>query len=291
MSISRRDFLVMGQAAALPFVLGSCSIPKSSKGNPTLTFGIIADLHYADRDTWNTRWYRDSAGKLEECISVMNETHPAFLIELGDFIDKADKETETVYLRTINGVFKKFRGRRYHVLGNHDTATFSKQEFLELAGARKSYYYFDSGDYRFIVLDGNFKRDGSDYNAGNFDWRETYIPKLQQEWLTAALKDARNRQAIVFVHQNLNDETNDHGVKNAPEVRRILESAENVSAVFQGHDHSGGFHQVNGIPYFTLRAAVEGSGLENNAFALVTINKGKIEVRGYGKQKSYDVKI
>ncbi|MFA6472366.1 MAG: metallophosphoesterase [Candidatus Latescibacterota bacterium] len=291
MSISRRAFLAMGQAALLPFALGSCSIRKSSKGNPALTFGIITDLHYADRDPWNTRWYRDSVAKLKECISVMNENPPAFLIELGDFIDKADKETETGYLRTINGVFAKLRGRRYYVLGNHDTATFSKQEFLDLAGAKENYYYFDNGDYRFIVLDGNFKRDGSDYNAGNFDWRETYIPISQQEWLAAALKDTRDRRAIVLIHQNLDDETNDHGVKNAPEVRRILESAGNVVAVFQGHDHSGGFHTVNGIPYFTLRAAVEGPGLENNAFALMTVKKGRIEVRGFGKQKSYDVKI
>jgi 3',5'-cyclic AMP phosphodiesterase CpdA len=291
MGISRRTFLAIGNTALLPLAAAGCSKIKFSKRNAGLTLGIITDLHYADRDPWNTRWYRDSILKLEECISVMNEARPAFLIELGDLIDKADKITETGYLRSINGAFAHFRGPRYYLLGNHDTATFSKREFLDLAGAGENYYCFDHGDYRLITLDGNFKRDGSDYNAGNFDWRETYIPKAQQEWLVTALKQSGDRQTIIFIHQNLHDETNDHGVKNAPEVRNILEKAGNVLAVFQGHDHIGGFQMMNSIPYFTLRAAVEGPGLENNAFALVTMEKGRIKLRGFGKQKSYEVKI
>jgi alkaline phosphatase len=250
---------------------------------------VITDLHYADRDPWTVRHYRDSLPKLEECIRVMNKARPTFLIELGDIIDKADKETETGYLRAINGVFGKFRGPRYYVLGNHDVATFSKEEFLSLSGAGGSRLAFDAGAYRGIVLDGNFNPDGGDYKAGNFDWTKTYIHAPQQEWLEKELARAKDRRALVFVHQNLHDETNPHGVKNAPEIRRILEHAGNVAAVFQGHDHAGGLRTVNGIPYITFEAAVDGPGLENNAFALVEVERDRIRVQGYGKQDSREI--
>lgn len=291
MCMTRRSFLALGHSSAV--LLAAACVPKGigRKGDTVLTFGIITDLHYADRDPYGTRHYRDSLAKLEAGVAVMNEARPNFLIQLGDLIDKADKETETECLRAIDSVFRKFRGERRRTLGNHDMATFSKREFLKLSGARENYYAFDSGGCRFIVLDGNYNRDGSEYCAGNFDWRESYIHRGQRDWLAAELKCVRDRRVVVFVHQNLHDETNDHGVKNSPEVRRILEDAGNVVAVFQGHDHAGGFHMVNGISYITLRAAVEGPGLENNAFALVAVERERIEVRGYGKQRSHVVKI
>ena len=78
-------------------------------------------------------------------------------------------------------------------------------------------------------------------------------------------------------------------MKNAHEVRSILERAGNVHAVFQGHDHAGGFHTVNGIPYITIKAAVTGPGLENNAFAIVHVKNREIMERGYGKQENFTV--
>lgn len=289
MPISRRTFLLRGSAAGALAASSCGSGFVRRRKDRTLSFGVITDLHYAARDPWSDRWYRDSTAKLEQCVQVMNRARPAFLIELGDLIDKADKETETGYLRDIARVFSTFRGGRFHALGNHDVATFSKQEFLDLSGAGECCRAFDAGGYRCVILDGNCHRDGSDYRAGDFDWRESYIPPSQREWLIARLLEARERPALIFVHQNLHDETRDEGVKNAREVRSILERSGNVRAVFQGHDHAGGFQVVNGIPYITLRAAVTGPGLENNAFALVKVTGEKITVQGYGKQESYAV--
>ena len=91
-----------------------------------------------------------------------------------------------------------------------------------------------------------------------------------------------------FVHQNLHDEKDSHGVKNAQEVRKVLESAGNVLAVFQGHNHPGAHKKISGIHYFTLRAMVEGSIGEdrrNSSYAVVSIDKNhRITIRGFGKQ-------
>ncbi|MBT4484246.1 MAG: alkaline phosphatase [Candidatus Latescibacteria bacterium] len=286
-NLSRRDFLSLGSSSSLLLsaVMTGCK-------NKEITFGIITDLHYADKESTGSRIYRDSGEKLRECIETITPLKPAFLIELGDFIDAADKEAELGFLRNINSIFREFEGGCHHVIGNHDVATFTKDEFVRLIGMRGNYYSFDRDAFHFIVLDANYNRDFSDYNAGNFDWTETYIPPHEQEWLKRDLAHSKRKTAIVFIHQVLHDEGDPHGVKNAVEVRRILEDAGNVAAVFQGHDHSGGYMEINGIHYITLRAAVEGPGLENNSFAVVFLSSdGTMLVEGYKRQESYELKL
>lgn len=258
----------------------------SEAESDTISFGIIADLHYADKETWRNRHYRDSYEKLTRCIETFNELKPSFIIELGDFIDANEKDIEIGYLKKIDGVYRKFNSDRYYILGNHDLVVLSKEEFLSITGSGMKYYSFEYGSYHFVVLDGNYNKDGSDYNAGNFDWTETYIHAPQQEWLKKDLKKAHDKTVFVFVHQTLHDETDVYGVKNALEVRSILEEAGNVRAVFQGHNHQGDYKLINGIHYVTLQGAVEGSGIENNRYALVDIDNEFININGYGKQES-----
>lgn len=281
-------------------ISGVCVTVSTSAGasrNDTVTdsisFGMVTDLHYAEKEMRNNRYYRDSLEKLTESIALFNERRPAFIIELGDFVDAGEKEIEIGYLEKINSVFSLFNGDRYYVLGNHDLATLSKDEFLSVSGAVGNYYSFDYDSFHFIVLDANYNEDGSDYNAGNFIWTETYIHASQQKWLKEDLENAGDTTVFVFVHQTLDDNPDDernlHRVNNAPEIRRILDEAGTVRAVFQGHKHSGGFSVMNGIPYVTLKGAVEGPGLENNKSAIADCTIGRVQIEGFGKQERFEL--
>ena len=277
---SRRDFLRAGAA-----LLGAGAVARAAESQDAVTIGIFTDSHYADRERRGSRWYRDSAAKLAEFVRAMNEAKPTFAIVLGDFVDKGETlEAELGYLRHIEGVYKKFRGPRHHVMGNHDVATFTKEQFVAGTGMPAAHYAFDAGPLRCIVLDANYRKDFSPYEAGNFNWTDTWIPPAEQKWLAAELART-TRKAAVFVHQCLDDEGGAHGVKNAPDVRRVLERSGKVAAVFQGHNHRGAYRQIGGIPYLTMRAMVEGPGLANNAYSLATISAaGTLRVRGFGKQ-------
>lgn len=78
------------------------------------------------------------------------------------------------------------------------------------------------------------------------------------------------------------------GVKNAPDVRKILEASGKVLAVLQGHHHQNDCKEIDGIHYCTLRAMIEGSGAENNACVVMDILPGDtIRITGFRKQKSY----
>jgi alkaline phosphatase len=289
--VTRRKFLkytgFLGLTSVFPFY--SFGILKTSKNSP-IRFGVITDSHFADRVSKGTRFYRDSLPKLQQCITYLNTQNLDFLIHLGDFKDEAEKANEVTtlqFLKTYENEFSKFKGKRYHVLGNHDMDSISKEQFLrnientDIESA-KSYYYYENKGMRFIVLDANFKEDGTPYHKGNFDWKDTNIPQSQLFWLKQVLAESK-KPCMVFVHQMLDDfEFGKYGIKNAKEVREILEKSKKVIAVFQGHKHQETYHHINGIHYYTFNAMVDYKGLENNSFSVVTIkNNLDIKIEGY----------
>jgi len=286
-TMSRRLWLkTSGFLFALAFTGSTDS--NAVESSDKISIGVITDLHYADRDVAGNRHYRDSVLKIREAVKKFNEIKPAFCIELGDFVDKGESvELELSYLKTIDAEYVKFEGERHYVIGNHDVATFSKEQFIKNCGVKKNYYSFDKGEFHFIILDACYNKDESDYNAGNFKWTETYIPAVEQKWLKKDLLNT-DKKTVVFIHQILDDENDLHGVKNAQIIRKSLEESGKVIAVFQGHYHHGNYRQINGIHYFTLRAMVEGAGIENNAYSLVHIGlDGSIQIDGFGKQKGW----
>lgn len=291
-TFTRRQFLktaatAAGLAAAKPLARAADCLAASAPQKP-FSFGLLTDAHYADAPARGSRHYRDSLAKLEQAVEAFNRQQLAFVVELGDFVDAGpSKDEELAYLHTVDRSFQRFQGERHYVLGNHCLHAFTKDEFLAECGApvKKSFYSFDCGRFHFVILDANFRSDGSPYAAGNFSWTDTWIHAAQLRWLADDLAGARAKKTFVFVHQNLHNEKDAHGVKNAPEVRRVLETAGNVAAVFQGHMHSGGYAKIGGIHYCTLKAMVEGPGLDNNAYAVVSMDEsGRITLDGYGRQ-------
>ena len=89
--------------------------------------------------------------------------------------------------------------------------------------------------YHFVVLDACFRSDGQPYGRENSEWTDANIPGVEAEWLRADLKQTPHK-SVVFVHQRLDVEP-PLGVKNASEIRRVLEESGKVLAVLQGHYH------------------------------------------------------
>ena len=296
--ISRRVFL-KSSAASLACLHLSCAAWNSSRAvRGPVRFGIVSDCHYADADAAGTRYYRESLDKLGECVALMNAEKVDFLIELGDFKDqgKPPVEPETLsYLDTVEEVFRQFDGPRYHVLGNHDLDSISKTQFLsrvENTGidSDRSYYSFDVDRLHCVVLDANYRADGADYDHGNFDWTDANIPTAELAWLVQDLA-AAGGPVIVFTHQLL-DGTGSVYVKNADQVRRILEASGKVLAVFQGHHHAGSYNNIAGIHYYTLKALVEGTGPENSPYAIAEVlPDGRITVTGYRRAESRELTV
>lgn len=298
--INRRKFVETSVLAIGGFTFPG--IVMAQRKYKPIRFGIVADIHYADApdNPEINRYFKESLGKATECVELMNEQKVDFLIELGDLKDEGNPpvESQTLkYLESIETVLKKFNGPLYHVLGNHDHDSISKLQFLESVtdyGFKNAvnYYSFTTGSFHFIVLDANYTESGLEYDHGNFDWTDAHIPDKQLRWLKSDLK-YHKKPTIVFIHHQLDSPLvpdKRHCPDNADIVRKSLEDSGRVLAVFQGHYHKGGLNKINDIFYYTLKAVVEGSGPENNNYAIVEIDEElKIRIKGYRKTVSEEL--
>ena len=299
MVISRRQFLGFVGIASVALLI-SMSLMAKSRKKPMVRFGLITDVHYADREPAKERYYNQSLGKLSEFITRMNREKVDFVVELGDFKDQDEvpNEANTLkYLTDVESVFHQFNGPTYHVLGNHDMDGITKTQFLERVENTgipkdKNYYSFNRKGVHFIVLDGNFTSDGKDYNKDNYRNVESWIPEDQVDWLKEDLK-TNQLPAIVFIHQLLGDSKGmKKSAQNAPEVRKILEHSGKVLCVFEGHVNSERHSVIKHIHYYSFISAVEGNGPKNNSYVIVDVSKkGEILVHGYRRASDEKLEI
>lgn len=282
--ISRRAALAAGAALAL----GAAARPADE--NPAVTFALIADPQYADRENAMGRAYSESLRKMEAAAKVLNEHRPAFAVMLGDVVDKwSSRRAAAAAVADIHRVFRGIGCPTRYVLGNHDVDQLTRQEFMKIVDMPAGHYSFDSHGIHFIVLDGCYRKDFTAYEPGNFTWLDSWMSPAQIEWLAADL-GRTDLPAVVFVHQRLDDENSNYGIRNAPEARKALEQSRRVIAVFQGHYHKGDLRRINGIPYVTMRGMVEGAGAENTAYAMASIWRNRrVRIHGFGKQPHYDI--
>ena len=204
-----------------------------------LSFGIIADVQYADEDDaynfakTSKRFYRSTLDKLEKAVEEWNNTDISFVLQVGDLIDgKCNKYSE----RALNDVFEKtklLKTKLYHTIGNHELYNFGRDDIQRLLLPGSFYYDFSPCDgFRFIVLNSYdnsvlWKNEGDSaeehylfLEANNpnpvrdhgVDWKmnlegvaRRFIPynggfsKQQIEWLDNILTKSQDSNEIVYI--------------------------------------------------------------------------------------------
>lgn len=317
---------LLGVGVIVAFSLGNLASAAETK---LLSFGLITDTHVSDKTdqapaiTVNAtaRYFTGGLTKIEAFAQAMNQANAAFIAELGDYTDNPAKASLSYEQRRLLALgfvdaaeakFAQFKGPRYHVFGNHDTDQLSKEDYLAHISntgipAGASYYSFNQGGVHFIVLDASFKADSSAYSGipntpgAGYLWSDANVPAAELSWLKADLS-ANKLPVIVLGHQFLNpaeqvDPLFDpaHTIKNAADVRAILENSGKVLAVFAGHYHDGGYQEVNGIAYIGLQAnTAYGNDVSyHNQYATIDVRadgpRYQVAVAGHGLQKSYIV--
>lgn len=285
--LSRRAFLQRGTLTLLAAGLPARSLAADAE-TPAVRFGLLTDLHYADKPTNGTRHYRETPAKLAEAVERFSKENLDFTVELGDLIDSSNAvHTDQSWLRTIHRQLLESPEPKHFVLGNHCVDTLTKEEFLAGVGQKQSYGSFDAGGFHFVALDACFRSDGVAYGRNNSEWTDANIPIAELDWLRSDLA-ATKKPTIVFAHQRL-DGSNQHCVKNAADVRKVLEGSGRVLAVFQGHSHRNDYKHIAGIHYATLVAMVEGAGDENSGYAIAEVTADNtIHIRGFRQQARYE---
>lgn len=323
MSVNRRQFLGATAAAGATLAVGLAlpSTGKAGESKPMVKAGIITDMHHTTKADTPTRKYSASQSKMEVFISAMQEEKPAFVIEMGDFVDMLAKGTDPAKnLKEVEDLFCSY-GAQYHVLGNHEFDNLTRDFVLQSISNTgipqgQTYYSWDKDGVHFVVLDADYTptepHRAYDMNTPEdsfWTWKDTFVPAEELAWLKKDLA-MTSLPTVIFTHQTLDRvDDQDHNIKNASAVRKILEESGKVLAVFSGHDHQGGYANIKGIHYIVMNGNVgvndsrpweatsekEGFDTElDNQYGILEIykegtKKYRIKVAGYGRQASYDL--
>lgn len=264
----------------------------------TLIFGLFTDCQYCACEPAGTRYYDRSPGKLTDCIDEFNKRSPAFIIQTGDLIDR-----DFVSYDTLLSILKSANAPVHHVLGNHDfnVADSMKVVVPEKMHMPARYYTFKKGNWRFIALDGN---DISIYGGVSeakvkeakkileqmkfaekpnaVEWNGA-IGGEQMKWFTDLLVKAEKagEKVIVFCHFPVYPE-DVHDLWNAGDMLGLVLNHKCVKAWINGHNHTGSYHEKDGLHFINFKGMVETP--DSNAFALVKLTADSLIINGYGRE-------
>jgi len=267
---------------------------------PIFSFGVIADVQYADYAPAGNRYYRSSPEKLKEALKTLKADSVSFIINLGDLIDK-----DFASFKPVLDIIESSQIETYHVAGNHDYSVDAgyKKRLPVNASSKNGYYSLLKDNFRFIFLNGNeistyqtdnkkavekandrlaaMKKNG-EINA--VEWNGGFSSK-QVSWLKSQLEKANdsNEKVLLICHFPIMPE-NVHNLLNYKEVLAILENYHNIIAWFNGHNHAGNYGYFNMIHFVTFRGMVETES--NSSYAQVEVYKDKLLIKGYGREKS-----
>lgn len=118
----------------------SSKMDDGAEQAPLFTFGVIADIQYADIDDGynyshtRKRYYRSSLQLLRNAQESWSESvvKPEFILQLGDIIDGFNKSRDASEgaLDTVLTEFSSSPVEVHHVWGNHEFYNFSRSELL-----------------------------------------------------------------------------------------------------------------------------------------------------------------
>ncbi len=274
-----------------------------SSEKPLLRFGVIADPQYADVEPKleYDRFYRNSPKKLADAIETLNGEDLAFVVTLGDLVDRDWDSFDTIL-----PVYDGLRHENILLPGNHDFAV-EPQRLADVharLGMPAPWHDFARSGIRFVVIDGNevslfSTPQGHSRHAEAVERLEALekagainampwnggIGEEQCAWLEQALADARERGEAVIVmgHYPLYPE-NQHNLWNGERLVELFERSGNVIAYLNGHNHVGNLGRAGSTWYVNFKGMVDTE--TENTFAVVEVFKDRIEVIGYGREES-----
>ncbi|WP_267549759.1 metallophosphoesterase [Rhizobium rhizogenes] len=270
---------------------------------PLFRFGVIADPQYADLEPNLSlnRYPANSIAKLRDAIEEFNRHDLAFVVTLGDIIDREWKSFDAIL-----PVYETLRHPKHFLLGNHDFAI--APEHLNVVPTRvgmpAAYYDFSHAGYRFIALDGNEisvfappeddpRRDEAkalmkaleNSGAPNGQRWNAAIGSAQYDWLVTKLDEAKTagEKVVVMNHYPIFPEDG-HNALDSERMLALLAQHDHVVAYLNGHNHAGNFGAVGGTYFVNFKGMVDTE--TSSAYSIVSVYEDRLDISGFGRETS-----
>ena len=242
----------------------------------SLKFAQVSDVHFLENGSNTTfKMTGESPRLLDDAINQINEQKDIdFVMFTGDLIDKSfEKELKAVlpHLDRLNTPW-------YFAFGNHDRCVggyLTTLVYLEMLRNSNNNFTFKKPYYSFIPKK-NYKVIVIDDIITDKITSNGYIDEEQLKWLKKELDSSKRDTVLIFMHVPVIEPvaSPNHKLKNAYEMKELLESYKNPIGVFQGHYHAAKITQHDNILYVNSPALVS----YPNAFRIVNVTNYKDKV-------------
>lgn len=247
--MTRREFLVGASSAIF-----SLQLPLLPEPRRTLRAALITDVHHGLAPDAQIRF--DSFLKATKSRSNLD-----MAIQLGDFCHPGEASA------TFVKGWRDLDLPRLNVLGNHDMDRGTKRHIMDHWGMHEPFGSYDFGDFRFIVLDLNHFRKGTDLTAyayGNYfasGITHNWADPDQLQWLRRELSQGE-KPTILLSHQPLG--FTEPGKPLPPEQAEVFDTILSarrsnpkgaVVACLCGHMHVDRLEYAQGIPCLCINSA------------------------------------
>lgn len=234
-----------------------------------LKFVQLSDTHFSKNSPNTTfKMIAESPNLLDDAIDEINFIpNVDFVMFTGDLIDKPfEKELHAVlpHLDNLNVPW-------YFSFGNHDICVggyLTKSLYFSILKENNPDFVFEKPYYSFIPKKG-YKVIVLDSIIDSEITANGYIYPEQLKWLDEELKNSQNDVVLIFMHVPIIEPflSPNHCLKNADEVRTLIEKYKNPIGVFTGHYHAAKITQNNNVLYVSTPSLVS----YPNAFRVISI--------------------
>lgn len=208
-----------------------------------IRFIAFADLHYD--------YIHDGKERLLRFTEEIRSIGADFIVQLGDFCFPTQENQELLDLLNSTGL------PLYHIIGNHDTARFSKEDVMHFLGMENSMYSFVRGPFKLIFLDTCFIKNEDSYEPfSKMNYAVTkglypVIPDDELLWLDSEL-NCDSPYIVLLSHHSLDNRCPSRGVCNREAVLDLL--GDRALICISGHDHGDEIRKLGETWYFSLNS-------------------------------------
>lgn len=168
-------------------------------------------------------------------------------------------------------------------VGNHELRALTKAQYMEALGIDYLNESFEFGDYRFIVLDGNFYPDDSDIVPGGERYIRGHVAQSGIDYLKQELQT--DKQTVLFIHQppfvgaDITDRASEGLLDNGNRIQELL-TIYNASTAIGGHIEYKRHIQKEGVDYYALPGTIKSLAFPG-AYYSVIFSQGSPDVTMY----------
>jgi len=221
----------------------------------TLNLALVTDIHHGPSSY--SKVGDVALSLLNEFVEDVNTNGADLVIDLGDRINDANKESDFKLEQEVIAVFNKLNVAHVHLLGNHDLEFLSREDNAKALAVSVAHQSLDIKGYHLV-----FWQPDADFQAGFCATQE------QLEWLEQDLAST-NLPTLIFSHAPFsgasmvghfyfqNSSADKYSYRNASDIRNIIRKHGHVIACISGHVHWNTLHTVNGVHYLTLQSLTE----------------------------------